>query len=337
MSKGFKAHPDNLAKAAKEAHGHAKRVESHSSNLDSKTRDRLLGKGKYGMIMQKAIRPIIDSMITDMSKSMARGHRSIGHGLDITRKNIDDAEKAIRRDLRRHQDERDAIKLKPGQRALSEDDLRDKHGKRVAERVEGLRRQGHGPQRHLDPTDDMLKERLGTPSKIRDGNGNALQDAHGNQRFHRNEDGYLQTENKIDPAHGPNAKERLQGDDLYMDAENPAKKHKCDAFSTGFRQGEDEAFMHADQYARTQLDPSKPNGLTVEFSPNDAWGSSESHHDRFRGFFIDRNKPFLPDGSVNYRPVDFQDAKIVAVYRPDGNGGHKLLTMFPQPVRGRNL
>ncbi len=143
MSKGFKAHPDNLAKAAKEAHGHAKRVESHSSNLDSKTRDRLLGKGKYGMIMQKAIRPIIDSMITDMSKSMARGHRSIGHGLDITQKNIDDAEKAIRRELRRrHQDERDAIKLKPGQRALSEDDLRDKHGKRVAERVEGLRRRG---------------------------------------------------------------------------------------------------------------------------------------------------------------------------------------------------
>ena len=92
-----------------------------------------------GMIMQKAVRPIIDSMITDMSKSMAKGHRSIGHGLDITKKNIDDAEEAIRKDMRRHQDERDAVHLKLGQRVLGEDDLRDKYKKRVGERVDDLR------------------------------------------------------------------------------------------------------------------------------------------------------------------------------------------------------
>lgn len=184
-----------MAKAAKEAHGHAQRVEHHSSNLDSKTRGKLLGKGRFGMIMQKAVRPIIDSMITDMSKSMARGHRSIGHGLDITKKNIDDAEEAIRKDLRRHQDERDAVHLKLGQRVLGEDDLRDKYEKRVGERVDDLRRQGHGPQRHLDPTDDMLKDRLGTPTGPKDGNGKLLEDGDGNPRITR-QGGYVQTEKR---------------------------------------------------------------------------------------------------------------------------------------------
>ena len=101
-----------------------------TSNLDAKTRGRMLGKGKYGQIMEKALRPIIDSMITDMSKAMAKGHRSIGHGLDISRKNINEAEEAIRRNMRRHQDDRDAVHLKLGQRALDEDDLRDRHKKR---------------------------------------------------------------------------------------------------------------------------------------------------------------------------------------------------------------
>ncbi|MFI1740891.1 hypothetical protein [Streptomyces sioyaensis] len=334
MSKGFRADTGHMAKAAKEAHGHAERVESHSSNLDSKTRGRLLGKGRFGMIVEKAVRPIIDSMITDMSKAMAKGHRSIGHGLDISRKNIDDAEEAIRKNLRRHKDERDAVHLKLGQRVLDEDGLRDKHRERVAEHVDDLRRQGHGPQRHLDPTDDMLKERLGKPIRIVDGNNNPLSDAHGNPRFHRNGDGYFQTDQKIDPAHGPNARERLKGDDLYMDAEDPSRKHKCDAFSTAFGPGQDEAFMHAERYARSRLDPTDPK--PVEFSPEEAWGPGADHHERFRGFYIDRNKPFLPDGSTNYRPVDFQGAKIVAVFKPDGNGGHRMVTMFPQPVKERN-
>ncbi|MEV0371387.1 hypothetical protein AB0I10_16430 [Streptomyces sp. NPDC050636] len=336
MSKGFKAHPDNLAKAAKEAHGHAERVERHSSNLDGKTRGRLLGKGKFGMIVEKAIRPIIDSMITDMSKAMARGHRSIGHGLDITRKNIDDAEKAIRKDLRRHQDDRDAIQLKLGQRVLGEDDLRDKHRKRVVERVDGLRRQGHGPQRHLDPTDDMLKDRLGKPIAVRDGSGNHLRDSDGNLRYNH-QDGYIQTNEKIDPAHGPDAKERLQGGDLYMDAENPSRRHKCDVFSTGFNRDQDDAFMHADLHGRSQLDHSNQDRQFIRFQPEGAWGPGE-HHERFRGFYIDPNNPV--DGAtkgINYKPVNFQGAGILAIYDPDGRGGHKLVTMYPEPKRDRNI
>ncbi|MFC9236174.1 hypothetical protein ACFTZK_06880 [Streptomyces decoyicus] len=334
MSKGFRADTGHLAKAAKEAHGHAKRVEHHSSNLDSKTRGKLLGKGRFGMIVQKAVRPIIDSMITDMSKAMARGHRSIGHGLDITKKNIDDAEEAIRKDLRRHQDERDADHLKLGQRVLGEDDLRDKYKKRVGERVDDLRRQGHGPQRHLDPTDDMLKDRLGTPTGPKDANGDLLKDDDDNPRIAR-QGGYVQTEKKIDPVHGPNATERL-GNDAYLDAET-GKKHKCDSFSTAFKEDQGEAFMYADEHARGRIDGDRTrmpnsNRHEVVFSPEDAWGPGD-HSQKFRGFYIDPDNPMNADESVNYKPVDFQHAKIKAIYAPDGNGGHKLVTMFPEPVK----
>ncbi|QIK07915.1 hypothetical protein G7Z12_19545 [Streptomyces sp. ID38640] len=335
MSKGFKAHPDRLAKAAKEAHGHAEKVEHHGSNLDSKTRGKLLGKGRFGMIVQKAVRPIIDSMITDMSKAMARGHRSIGHGLDITKKNIDDAEEAIRKDLRRHQDERDAVHLKLGQRVLGEDDLRDKHRKRVAERVDGLRREGHGPQRHLDPTDDMLKERLGKPTGPVDANGDPLKDADGNPRYHY-QDGYVQTKEKIDPAHGPNAKERL-GENAYMDAEGMNRKHKCDSFSTAFNRDQDEAFMHADIHGRSKLDPHDQERQYIRFQPEEAWGPGGDHHERFRGFYVDPESPVdQASGSINYKPVDFRGSGLLAIYDPDGNGGHKLVTMYPEPQRDRN-
>ncbi|MFF4950922.1 hypothetical protein ACWC2K_25465 [Streptomyces chattanoogensis] len=335
MSKGFKAHTDHLAKAAKEAHGHAEKVEHHSSNLDAKTRGKLLGKGKFGMIVQKAVRPIIDSMITDMSKAMARGHRSIGHGLDITRKNIDDAEEQIRKSLKHHRDDPDAPKLKLGDRALGEDDVRDKYKQRVGERVDDLRRQGHGPQRHLDPTDDMLKERLGRPVGPRDQDDNLLKDSDGNFRVSR-QDGYVQSEKKVDPVHGPNAKERL-GDDAYMDAENPSKRHKCDSFSTGFKEDQGEAFMYADEHARGRIDGDRTripnsNRHEVVFSPEDAWGPGD-HRDKFRGFYIDPDNPVNGDQSINYKPVDFQHAKIKAIYAPDGNGGHKLVTMFPEPVK----
>ncbi|WP_405409282.1 hypothetical protein [Streptomyces decoyicus] len=333
MSRGFKAHPENLAKAAKDAHGHAEKVERFSSNLDSKTRGRLLGKGKYGQIVEKALRPIIDSMITDMSKAMAKGHRSIGHGLDITRKNINEAEEAIRKDMRRHQDDRDAVHLKLGQRVLDEDDLRDQHKKQVGERVDDLRRQGHGPQRHLDPTDEMLKERLGEPAKRVDGNGNPIFDSHG-KPIYSQQDGYIQSSGKVDPAHGPNAKERL-GDDAYLDAENKDKRHKCDAFSTGFNHGQDEAFMHADLHGRSLLDPAKTDRQHIRFAPEDAWGPGDNHHERFRGFYIDPDRP-MTGKDINYKPVDFRDSGLLAIYEPDGKGGHKLVTMYPEPKRERN-
>src|SRR6478609_1449477 len=57
VSKGFKADPEALTQAAKRAHEHADRIERHSRDLDSKTRGRVLGRGKLGQIVDKAVRP----------------------------------------------------------------------------------------------------------------------------------------------------------------------------------------------------------------------------------------------------------------------------------------
>ncbi|MFJ1753789.1 hypothetical protein [Kitasatospora sp. NPDC088134] len=329
MSGGFRIDPEALGKAAEQAHAHADRVEQHGRNLDARTRGKLLGKGRLGQIVQRAVRPVLDSMIKDMSKAMAGGHRSIGHGLQSTRKNLDAAEESIRTSFRHRAKDRDGLEINRGDSVLGgEKGLRDQYRRRVATRIDGLRNQGHGPQRHLDPTDDMLKARLGTPTPPHMANGQPA--------YHRMPGGYIQTQNKIDPAHGPNPQERLQGDALYRDAEKPDRRHKCDSFSTAFKEGEDESFMYADLHARSRLDPDDPGPQKIVFSPEDAWGPGNGHHRRFRGFYVDPANPVDQHGNVNYKPVDFRDAKIEAYYERDGKGGHRLVTMFPQPQRVRN-
>ncbi|PYC86161.1 hypothetical protein C7C46_05870 [Streptomyces tateyamensis] len=327
MSEGFQAHSDHIGTAAGQVHGHADRVASHAGNLDAATRGRLLGRGKYGQIVEKAVRPIVDSMITDMSKAMEHGHRSIGHGLEMTKKNLDDAEERIRKTLRKHADgERDPIKLKPGQNALGEDGMRDQYERRVATRIDALDKEGHGVGRHLDVTDDQLKDRLGTP--VMQGPAHAQVPAYDNK-------GYVVSTNKIDPLHGPKAKEKLQPPDLYLDAdvkpgESP-RNHKCGTYATAF--GDNESFMYADQYARGRIPETPPHEVT--FSPGDAWGPGD-HSDRLRGYYVDPKEPLDAAGNVRYRNVDFTGATIKAIYRPDGNGGFKLHTMFPEPLNHHN-
>ncbi|MER5642086.1 hypothetical protein ABT095_34755 [Kitasatospora sp. NPDC002227] len=270
---------------------------------------------------------MIEAMVHDMGKAMAKGHRSIGHGLEVTRKNLNEAEENIRRGL--HTDHRaaeDGIHLKPGQNVLKKEDLEDEYRDAVSTRIDGLRQEGHGPQRHLDPTDQMLKDRLGVPTPPRMVD-NQLE-------YHRMEHGYVQTERKIDPAHGPHGKQ-LPEPDRYMDAEDPTRRHKCGAFSTAFKPGEDEAFMHAERYARQQLDLSEDPLRPVRFPPGKAWGPGD-HSERFRGFYIDPERP-VTHGNINYKPVDFQGADLIAVYRRDERTGDvRLVTMYPEPVKERN-
>ncbi|MYT30817.1 MULTISPECIES: hypothetical protein [unclassified Streptomyces] len=321
MSGGFRAHPEKLASAAKRAHGHAEQVEHHSRNLDARTRGKMLGRGKFGQIIQRAVRPVIDSMITDMSKAMAKGHRSIGHGLEITSKNLDDAERAVMRSMKNRGTSlgEHGVDLKPGQSVPGRKGLRGLYQRRVDERVQELDRQGHGVGRHLNVTDQQLKDRLGTPVM----QGPAHAQTVGKDRL-----GYVQGTGKIDPLHGPDARNRLSPPDLYYDAEKgPPNRHKCDAHATAFSDGE--SFMYAEQHARSRLDPSNPGQQVIEFSPSEAWGPG-SHAGRFRGFYIDPDNPMRHDGAINYREVNFKDATIKAIYRPDGNGGHRLHTMFPE-------
>lgn len=90
--------------------------------------------------------------------------------------------------------------------------------------------------------------------------------------------------------------------------------------------------MYAERYARERIPDSPP--YEVKFSPGDACPGS--HQGKFRGYYIDPDNP-MADGKINYRDVDFKDAGIVAVCKPDGKGGFNLHTMFPQPALKGNL
>ncbi|MER0480957.1 hypothetical protein ABR737_21900 [Streptomyces sp. Edi2] len=348
MSKGFKADTNALDRASRRQLEHAVRVESHSRNLDSRTRGKVLGRGKFGKIVQDAVRPIIDSMIGDMSKSMAKGHRSLGQGLDITRKNIADAEKAVEESFKKHHKslKAEGIDLQPGQSMPDKKSLRELYHRRVDERVDELELQGHGVGRHLKVSDQQLKDRLGHPIEetvnvpqppvYNDRGFPVKQPPKRVTRWARDEYGFIRSNEKIDPLHGPDARQRLGPPQLYHDKEkrgadgNPLN-HTCDRYSTAFK--DNESFMHAERYARERIPDSPP--YEVKFSPGDAWGPG-SHHGKFRGFYVDPDNP-MANGKVNYRDVDFKGTGIVAVYKPDGKGGFNLHTMFPQPAMKENI
>ncbi|MFG2819543.1 hypothetical protein ACGFX4_08965 [Kitasatospora sp. NPDC048365] len=344
MSGGFQAHPDRLDEAAKQAHEHADKVDEHARTLGSRTGGRSLGRGKFGAIVDNAVRPIVDSMIHDMGRAMAKGHRSIGHGLELTGRRLEEAERSLAKDLKAAGHD-----VEPGRSPLGADGLRDAYRRRVDERVAELDRQGHGPGRHLNVSDQQLKDRLGVPitekRKVQDPpilNDRGFPIKKGKSRMvdmpARDADGYISSEKKIDPLHGPNARSRPE-DVRYDDHEVRNKEtglpepHRCEKYSSAFN--DNESYMYADQHARGRLDPNKQEPQEFEFGPEEAWGPGD-HRGRFRGFFIDPQNPVGADGAVNYRDVDFSNARIKAIYEPDGNGGFRLKTMFPVPSDDHN-
>ncbi|GAA5006068.1 hypothetical protein [Kitasatospora paranensis] len=327
MSDGFRAHPESIGEAAKRMHEHADRVEAHSRKLDARTRGRALGQGPLGRAVEKSVRPVIDSMITDMSKAMAKGHRSLGQGLEITRKNLDEAERAVQKGLRESGSSlgEHGVDLSPGQSVPGRQGLRELYGRRLEQRVDDLAGQGHAVGRHLRVTDQQLKDRLGVP---------VMQGPSAAPYVAKNpKSGYVVSTNKIDPLHGPDARTRLPEPDRYYDAEKAPNKHVCGSHATAF--SDSESFVMAEEYARRQLDPTNPGQQSVEFSPSDAWGPG-GHLGRMKGYFIDPDTPLAHDGSVNYRADDFRGATIKAYYEPDGMGGHRLHTMFPEPQTKHN-
>ncbi|MFJ5230198.1 hypothetical protein ACIQBJ_09885 [Kitasatospora sp. NPDC088391] len=351
MSGGFNAEPERLAAAAEKAHRHAEQIESHTRNLDGRTRGRSLGKGKFGALVERSVRPVIDSMIKDMGKAMAKGHRSLGQGLEITRKNIMDADQGVRDAMRSKSDSlnKHNVHLKPGQSVPDRKGLRQLYHRRIDERVGELQLQGHGVGRHLKVTDQQLKDRLGTPfqesykevlPRELDANGYPKKRVRVTRtRWSRDRYGYPNGQDKIDPLRGPDARTKYQPPDLFHDVEkkdehgNPAN-HTCDRFSTAFT--DPESFVYAEQHARGRLDPNKRERQVIEFHPHEAWGPG-GHTGRFKGYFVDPDNP-MSNGQVNYHDVDFRGARIKAVYDYDSSkGGFVLHTMFPEPNMGRNL
>ncbi|MFB7662638.1 hypothetical protein ACFC1R_01645 [Kitasatospora sp. NPDC056138] len=347
MSGGFRADREALGQAGRKAHEHAERVERHSRNLDSRTRGKVLGRGKLGQVVQKAVRPVIDSMIGDMSKAMAGAHRSIGRGLEITKKNLDEAESAVHKSLMSNGTSlgKHGVKLAPGQSVPGKKGLRALYQRRVDERIGELERQGHGVGRHLKVTDQQLKDRLGRPieetvnvpqkPKLNDRGFPVKQPPKQVIRWAKDEDGFIRSNEKIDPLHGPDAHQRLSPPQLYYDKEkrdrhgNPMN-HTCDRYSTAFK--DKESFMYAERYAHDRIPAGPP--YEVKFSPSDVWGPG-GHQGKFRGYYIDPDNP-MSGKKINYREVNFKGAEIIAVYRPDGKGGFNLHTMFPQPSTRHN-
>ncbi|UFS93404.1 hypothetical protein [Nocardia huaxiensis] len=192
-------------------------------------------------------------------------------------------------------------------------------------RISELETQGHSPQRHLHPTDGQLQSRLGTPQLT------------GNPPHPNFQDGYVVSSGKIDPAKGP---VELLTRDRYMDkyATNNAGdpiKHKCGPFSTAF--GDQRSLVAAEAAARNQI----PVGSTaprevVQLTPEQVRAAiGDEGIAKLRGFYIDPANP-MTGTRVNYKPVDFTDTKILAVYDRTPTGDWNLTTMYPEPQKRLN-
>jgi hypothetical protein len=167
----------------------------------------------------------------------------------------------------------------------------------AAERLRTLRVEGHGPQRHHDPTDEQLAARVGTP-KIDASTGEVVRKANG----------LVASENHIDPMTGTTT------DGVLGDV------HRCGDYATRFDYAED--FAAADRYMR-QI--ASDNGEAAVRAPiSEVLGPDA--HERLTGVLHD------PDNPAQLRSVDFQDGTIVAIYQRDASGALTLYTMYPDPV-----
>jgi hypothetical protein len=194
-------------------------------------------------------------------------------------------------------------------------------------RIAELRTQGHGPQRHLDASDDQLVGRLGTP--IMAGKKGAPPTPA------KTPNGYIQTTKKMDPAR-PGALGMPDSDPLkYKDNYSIDKKtgkpanHKCGEFSTAF--GDAESMVKADAAGRAKI----PAGTTGHYSSQlDATDTMNAIGPdgiaNLRGKYIDPKNP-LTGTQVNYKDVNFTGTGIVGHYDQDASGEWKLTTMYPTP------
>ncbi|MGW1777863.1 hypothetical protein ACWCQQ_01815 [Streptomyces sp. NPDC002143] len=170
-----------------------------------------------------------------------------------------------------------------------------------------LEKQGHGPQRHLHPTSEALKERKGEPKT----------DANDDVVIKNN--GHVRTINHVNPETGSTQDVKPDG---------TTSPHRCGDYATKFTNAED--YVRAEEYLREKAIDS--GDFKVTASIEEIFGPGD-HSDRFEGYYVDPDDPTGTDDSVNHLPVDFEDGHIVAVYNP---GTGDLHTMYPDPEPGRH-
>ncbi|MFE6056195.1 hypothetical protein ACFQ6N_36070 [Kitasatospora sp. NPDC056446] len=176
----------------------------------------------------------------------------------------------------------------------------------TAKRIGDFDSQGHAPGRHIRVDDSALQIRLGTTMTNPDGSPKIYTPASANA-------GHVKSNNHIDPLTG-----------TTVDGDN-GQVHKCGPYATRYDDPAD--MVTVDKYVRSYL---KKNGELpdVAIPIEDILGPDG--HKRFTGFYKD------PQNPNQYLPVNFEGGKIVAVYVPDGNGGFRLVTSYPNPAPGRH-
>lgn len=166
----------------------------------------------------------------------------------------------------------------------------------TTERIQEMRAEGHGVQRHLDSTDQQAINRLGEP--VRDDTGAPELKTSGQVKVEDN--------SKIDPMTGSNTDGVSGGE------------HKCAKETSTFDSAED--YAAADAHARELL-----KGETVpvgEFPISDVLGSDG--HERIKCYTLD------PQTGDPQR-VDLEGGSIKAVYEHGADGKLHFVTMYAMP------
>ncbi|OIJ96665.1 hypothetical protein BIV25_17040 [Streptomyces sp. MUSC 14] len=174
---------------------------------------------------------------------------------------------------------------------------------RIAELDDRQGGEGHAPGRHLHPSDDALRDRLGTVARDDQGQLKIYGPA---SNYH----GLLKSENNIDPLTGTSV------DGVH------GRVHKVGPFATRFDNAED--MVVADRYFRDEI---ARTGAPPPPTPIERILGSDGYK-RFTGFYRD---PAEPD---EFLPLDFQGGTIRPVYKFE-DGGWKLTTMYADPEVGR--
>ena len=187
--------------------------------------------------------------------------------------------------------------------SILDPDAEPKRAADLQNHITELRTEGHAPGRHLDPDDQTLKDRLGTTRL--NPNGTPKLKTEGPNV------GHVSSENFVDPLTGTTT-DGVTG--------NP---HACGPYATKFNNPEDMA--RADDYFRPQL----AAGTIPGPAPISEILGPTGHRD-LTGFYKD------PADPSKYLPVDFEGGTIRPVYQPDGSGGFKLHTMYPEPIPGKH-
>ncbi|NUR62989.1 MAG: hypothetical protein HOV87_30690, partial [Catenulispora sp.] len=186
---------------------------------------------------------------------------------------------------------------------VAEDAVRGRAEAEQKLRIDELRTQGHGPQRHLDPDDATLQRRLGTTEYNADGTVKLKQ---GGPNVN-----HVASKDWIDPETG-----------TTIDAETGGP-HRCGAVATRFDDAGD--MVKVDDYVRKHIaDHGAP---PTEIPIKDVLG--EDGHKRLTGFYKDPSDP------SKYLPVDFEGGNITPVYK-HVDGKWIARTIFPNPRFGRH-